>query len=432
MALERGDGTPIPAWWIRVTPHNLLDFAVDDHNDHNDHEDDGFSRRKAEDQLALNFARLAAEDARQGMMVDMDGMPLVSMSSLTSKRSHTEDNNGETKIGGGENDETTYYGSEHMFGGRNFQPGTPAWDSHHQWGIDPAETNVDDYALHVAGDWLPPRFIAAMNQYARVRGQAKRPQQPHRRGSCDNGSGGYGYEYLGQQPKYLPAWAKVKLRTTPRGEAIRSGIYDDEYLPAWAKVKLRTTPRGKAIRSGIYDDKGFNPHWRDQYVLMPSSESFVPKPQAQSDGGECSRCLSGAVATEPVGDSDPVPISTESELQDTEENEKKEPQLQEETASPLLPNADNYNSHEYSTTSRLLVRATAPFPLKEASSEAPPSTSTMHAEQEYHHHGNPQEQNRLPILCAGPWLICRGRSRSLPSPTTQRDKKKQKQTTTSQ
>ena len=123
----------LPDWWLELTPHHTLNL------------EDERARRDAEDRMTLHYAELAAADAKNGKMCDVDGHPLAG--------DETKNNNSSSAQGGGitrrwsgrnnsNNGQTNKNDNGHsskMFGGRNFQPGSPGWDAR-QWGIDDQES----------------------------------------------------------------------------------------------------------------------------------------------------------------------------------------------------------------------------------------------------------------------------------------------------
>lgn len=195
----------IPAWWMILTPHDVLTLGVED-----------WERRTTDEHMAKFYAQLAAEEAAKGLLwVDENGNLI----------------DGEGGEGSAESDGRGSF--KNMFGGRNFAPGSEGWDPK-QWGI---EASDPEFELYQSGDKLPPQFINAMTNYAKATGH-----------------------FVEIDGSDFAAWERSRLRESSTSE----GTYatDQHEQPAWMTMKLRGTKLGHAMRTGEYDD-GPNRHLRD-------------------------------------------------------------------------------------------------------------------------------------------------------------------------
>ena len=203
----------LPDWWLELTPHHTLNL------------EDERARRDAEDRMTLHYAELAAADAKNGKMCDVDGHPLAG--------DETKNNNSSSAQGGGitrrwsgrnnsNNGQTNQNDNGHsskMFGGRNFQPGSPGWDAR-QWGIDDQDSDFESYQT---GNKLPPEYVTAMTNYAKATGQYRDVNDNASHVTLRSTQNSQ-YGRVGEKPAFEPEFMKVKLRSRKNWRTAGSAI----------------------------------------------------------------------------------------------------------------------------------------------------------------------------------------------------------------
>ena len=188
MAKAEGEKLPVgvgrvPQWWMELTPHYTLDLEEQE------------ARQKAEEEMAVYLANMnAASDAG---MLGPDGRPLPGW-----EKSNSSGGGGSGRWSGP--------------GGRNFSAGGPGQFDPKWFGIDESHP---DYQAYLTGAKLPPGYKEMMAKYR------KNEDGADYNNLHQTNYGQYGRQ--AEKPQFQPPWAKMKLRSTKQGSAIRKGQYDD-------------------------------------------------------------------------------------------------------------------------------------------------------------------------------------------------------------
>lgn len=198
-ALPNGVGR-LPEWWMEITPHYTLDLEQEE------------ARRALEDQMAFYYEQMAAAD--DAGILGPDGKPKLDANGnpLTSFYSGTNGWQGRS-AGGGEGG-----GEESGPGGRRFAPGTAV--------INPALFGIDksdpDYKNYLTGAKLPPGYFDRMAEFSANYYAERNGHEGMANNLAQTDYGRYGRQ--AETPTFQPSWAKLKLRSTNHGSAIRNGV----------------------------------------------------------------------------------------------------------------------------------------------------------------------------------------------------------------
>lgn len=190
----------VPAWWMEITPHYTLDLEEQE------------ARRGVEDQMAFYYAQMAAAD--DAGMLDANGKPKLGPDG----KPLTWGNNGWAGRSANSNGDGGAGGVVGP-GGRTFAPGTAV--------INPAMFGIGksdpDYQNYLTGAKLPPGYLEKMAEFA---AQYHANNSGESSGMANNlAQTDYGrYGRQAENPAFKPAWAKLKLRSTAHGSALRYGI----------------------------------------------------------------------------------------------------------------------------------------------------------------------------------------------------------------
>lgn len=233
--LPKGVGR-VPTWWMELTPHFELDL------------DDEQARREEQERLARYYAEIASQGMDYDPSASGGGANGSSGSGGAGWKSNWGGRSTDNKNSNGESSTASK-----MFGGRNFQPGTPSWDPK-QWGI--AEDDPD-YKSYLTGAKLPPDYIQAMKDFGATTDASRHPewvlraQQGGTRIGTFDTDGKYGR--LAENPKHQPSWMKKKLRSSSAGANIRLGKYNDSpnkhlTMPSVANALLQQHMQDRAAK----------------------------------------------------------------------------------------------------------------------------------------------------------------------------------------
>jgi hypothetical protein len=190
----------LPEWWMEITPHNTLDLEQEE------------ARRALEDQMAFYYAQMAAAD--DAGTLGPDGKPMLDSNGnpLTSSSSGNNGWQGRAAGGGGGAGEVTGPG------GRKFAPGTAV--------INPALFGIDksdpDYNNYLTGAKLPPGYFDRMAEFSVNYNKERHGQEGMANNLAQTDYGRYGRQ--AETSNFKPSWAKLKLRSTNHGSAIRNGV----------------------------------------------------------------------------------------------------------------------------------------------------------------------------------------------------------------
>jgi hypothetical protein len=190
----------VPEWWLEITPHYTLDLEQEE------------ARRALDDQMAFYYAQMAAAD--DAGILGPDGKPKLDSNGnpLTTSSSGTNGWQGRGAGGGGGAGEVTGPG------GRKFAPGTAV--------INPALFGIDksdpDYQSYLTGAKLPPGYFERMAEFSVHYNKERYGQEGMANNLAQTDYGRYGRQ--AENPAFQPSWAKLKLRSTNHGSAIRNGV----------------------------------------------------------------------------------------------------------------------------------------------------------------------------------------------------------------
>ena len=191
----------VPAWWMEITPHYTLDLEEQE------------ARRAIEDQMSFYYAQMAAAD--DAGILDADGKPKLGPDGnpLTSSYSGNNGWTGRCTNGNG--------GAAGIVcpDGRTFAPGTAVINPE-MFGISKDDP---DYKNYLTGAKLPPGYLERMAEFAaqyRASTGSDSSGIPNNLQQTDYGR----YGRQAETPAFQPAWAKLKLRSTNHGSALRYGI----------------------------------------------------------------------------------------------------------------------------------------------------------------------------------------------------------------
>jgi hypothetical protein len=191
----------LPEWWMEITPHYTLDLEQEE------------ARRALEDQMAFYYSQMAAADDAGILGPDgkpklgSDGKPLTSSSW---GNNGWQGRSADGKEGGG--------GGVSGPGGRKFAPGTAVINPS-LFGIDKSDP---DYKNYLTGAKLPPGYFEKMAEFSATYNASNYGQDGIPNNLAQTDYGRYGRQ--AENPAFQPAWAKLKLRSTNHGSAIRHGV----------------------------------------------------------------------------------------------------------------------------------------------------------------------------------------------------------------
>jgi hypothetical protein len=190
----------LPEWWMEITPHYTLDLEEEE------------ARRALEDQMTFYYSQMAAAD--DAGILGPDGQPKLGPDGNPLTISSSGTNGWQGRSAGG----TEGAGEVAGPGGRKFAPGTAV--------INPALFGIDksdpDYKNYLTGAKLPPGYFEKMAEFS-ANYHAERYGQdgiPNNLAQTDYGR----YGRQAETPAFQPTWAKLKLRSTNHGSAIRNGV----------------------------------------------------------------------------------------------------------------------------------------------------------------------------------------------------------------
>jgi hypothetical protein len=195
----------IPQWWMEITPHYTLDLEEEE------------ARRALEDQMSFYYSQMAAAD--DAGMLGPDGKPKLGPDGKSLTSSSWGSNGWEGRGAGGSEGAA---GGATGPDGRRFAPGTAV--------INPALFGIDksdpDYKNYLTGAKLPPGYLEKMADFA-AHYHANNPSHSGGEDGTYNNLAQTDYGRYGRQaetPAFQPTWAKLKLRSTNHGSALRHGI----------------------------------------------------------------------------------------------------------------------------------------------------------------------------------------------------------------
>jgi hypothetical protein len=198
----------VPKWWMECTPHYVLDLEEDE------------ARRRAEEQMALYYAQMAAAD--DAGLLGPDGKPILGPDGKPLAWSGS----GWAGRGSGSSSEGAN-GSDGP-GGRNFNI--------KDFKIDPKMFGIEesdpDYKAYLTGAKLPPGFLDKMKE---MYGSGDGNTMYNNLAQTDYGK----YGRQAEKPAFQPSWMKKKLRSTSNGGKIRGS-------DSPKKESAQTTPHDRS------------------------------------------------------------------------------------------------------------------------------------------------------------------------------------------